>query len=75
MSDLHDDTNARTLTGPWRVSTFTNQGNCVQVAPTAGGVAVRNSNAPLEGTLYVSAAALATVLDGTRAGELDDLAR
>ena len=75
MSTLHQDTDAPTLTGPWRVSTFTNQGNCVQVAPIAGGVAVRNSNAPLDGTLYVSADALAAVLAGTRAGELDDLTR
>jgi hypothetical protein len=60
-------------TGPWRTSTFTNQGNCVELAPTAVGAALRNSNSPEQGTLHPSRAALAALLAGTTAGELDAL--
>jgi hypothetical protein len=71
MMDLHDSVS--TLTGPWRTSTFTNQGNCVEMAPTATGAAMRNSNSPDQGTLHPSRAAVAVLLAGTRAGLLDDL--
>ena len=74
MSDLHMKAGADVLTGPWRVSSFTNQGNCVELAPTVSGVALRNSNARDAGTLVVDRAALGTVLDAARAGALDDLA-
>jgi len=73
MSDLRTNPRAEDLTGPWRTSTFTNQGNCVEVAPTAIGVAVRNSNSREQGTLYFSKDELAAVLAAAQAGELDEL--
>jgi hypothetical protein len=73
MTDLANNHRARDLTGPWRTSTYTNQGNCVEVAPTEAGVAVRNSNSHEQGTLFFSREELALALIATRAGELDDL--
>lgn len=36
--------NSRAIIGPWRKSRYSNsQGNCVEVAPTTSGVAVRDS--------------------------------
>jgi hypothetical protein len=72
MSDLLSNRPAADLTGSWRTSTFTNQGNCVELAPTNAGVAVRNSNSHGQGTLYFSRSELAAALAGTKAGELDD---
>lgn len=59
----------------WRKSTYSGTGNdCVEMGATNGGVAIRNSNHPDDGTLIVPRAALAGLLDCTRSGELDHLA-
>lgn len=61
--------------GPWRVSSFTDgSGSCVEVAPAAGGVLVRNSNRPEAGAIHFTNAELRAFLLGARAGEFDDLA-
>lgn len=62
-------------TGPWRKSSFSGaQGNCVEIAPTADGVLVRNSNRPDEATIHYTKAELAAFLAGAKAGEFDNLA-
>lgn len=60
----------------WRKSSFSNgTGACVELAPLADGrIAVRNSNHPNAGTVYVTRAELSAYLDGAKAGEFDDLA-
>ena len=59
----------------WRKSTFSgDQGNCVEVADTGDGVAVRNSNRPDAGTVHFTRAEMAAWIAGCRAGEFDDLA-
>jgi hypothetical protein len=73
MKDLRRNHLAGVLTGAWRTSSFTNQGNCVELAPTVDGVALRNSNSREQGTLHVPRSALAAALDAARAGDLDDL--
>jgi hypothetical protein len=75
MSELHDKPPATTLTGPWRKSTFTNQGNCFELAPTTKGIALRNSNDHAQGVLYFTHAELVAFLAGAKAGEFDDLQR
>lgn len=62
-------------TGPWRKSTFSGaQGNCLEIAPTADGAAIRNSNRPEDGVILYTAAEIAAFLAGAKAGEFDDLA-
>lgn len=62
-------------TGPFRKSTYSGaQGNCVEIAPTTGGVLVRNSNRPDEAAIHYTKAELAAFLSGVKAGEFDDLA-
>lgn len=61
-------------TGPWRKSTFSNQQDCVELAPTSdGGVAVRNSNDHSLGTLSFTPTEWEAFLSGCKAGEFDDL--
>ena len=59
----------------WRTSSFTgsNGGTCVEVAATANGVLVRNSNRPHETPIAFTHAELAAWIDGCKAGEFDDL--
>lgn len=65
-------TDDRTLT--WRISTFSGTGaDCVAVADTGTGIAVRNSNHPDNGTIIVSPDALGALLASVKAGEQDDL--
>jgi hypothetical protein len=73
MSELYANPSVRALTGPWRKSTFTNQGNCFELAPTAQGIALRNSNDHGQGILYFTHAELVAFLAGAKAGEFDDL--
>jgi hypothetical protein len=48
----------------WRISTFSGSGNdCVALADTGEGVAMRNSNHPDDGTIEVDRHALAVLLD------------
>jgi hypothetical protein len=48
-------------------------GNCVEVAPTNGMVAVRDSKNPAGPTLMYTSAEWAAFLDGAKKGEFDDL--
>jgi hypothetical protein len=58
----------------WRVSSFTDNGTCVEVAGTPDGVLVRNSNARDAGTVAFTRAEMAAWIKGCKAGEFDDLA-
>lgn len=63
------------LTGPWRKATASGaNGNCVELAPTTTGVAVRDSKDPHGPVLNFTKAEIAAMLDGAKAGEFDDLA-
>jgi hypothetical protein len=73
MSEPEGEPGAIDLIGPWRKSTYTNQGNCFELAPTPQGVALRNSNDHGQGTLYFTYAELAAFLAGAKDGEFDDL--
>lgn len=56
----------------WRKSSYsTCTGACVEVAPTAGGVLVRDSKHPVEGTITFSRPAWAAFLAGAADGEFD----
>lgn len=58
----------------WRISSFSGQnGSCVAVAESGDTVLVRNSNHPDQGTLAVSADAMAAFVAAVAAGEYDDL--
>jgi len=57
----------------WRKSTFTDNGQCVEVAETDDGVLVRNSNHPDAGTVLFTRAEMAAWVLGCKAGEFDDL--
>lgn len=62
------------ITGEWRKSSYSGaNGNCVEIAPTADGVAIRNSNRPEAGTVEYTKAELAAFLAGVKDGEFDDL--
>jgi hypothetical protein len=58
----------------WRKSSYTDNGQCVEVAETDDGtVLVRNSNRPEAGTLTFTRGEIAAWVRGCRAGEFDDL--
>lgn len=64
----------------WRKSSFSGSmdepgtGNCVEVAPLAGGtIALRNSNHPEAGTVLFTRTELHAWIQGCKAGEFDDL--
>jgi hypothetical protein len=58
----------------WRkASASTIQGNCVELAPSDGGVAVRDSKDPGGPTLWFTREEIAAFLNGIKAGEFDDL--
>lgn len=60
----------------WRISTFSGTGaDCVAVADTGTGVAIRNSNHPDDGTIIVSCDALGTLLASVKASEEGDFVR
>jgi hypothetical protein len=62
------------ITGPWRKSTHSGaSGNCVEIAPTRDGVAIRNSNRPEQAPIAYTRAELAAFLAGAKDGEFDDL--
>ncbi|NUR60747.1 MAG: DUF397 domain-containing protein [Catenulispora sp.] len=59
----------------WRkASASAGNGQCVEAAPLADGVAVRDSKDPLGPILRFTAQEWATFLNGAKAGEFDDLA-
>jgi hypothetical protein len=58
----------------WRISTFSGTGaDCVEMADTGTGIAIRNSNHRADGTIIVSSAALGALLASVKAGEQGDL--
>jgi hypothetical protein len=59
----------------WRISSFsTASGTCVEVALVGDDtIAVRNSNAPENGTALFNRAEMRAWLLGVKAGEFDDL--
>jgi hypothetical protein len=59
----------------WQKSRLSNsQGDCVELAPLAGGdVAVRNSRFPDGPALIYTRAEIAALFDGVRKGEFDHL--
>ncbi|MGQ0775532.1 MAG: DUF397 domain-containing protein [Pseudonocardiales bacterium] len=60
----------------WRKSSFSAaEGNCVEVAALPENrIAVRNSNHPGDGVVYLTRPELAAWIKGVQAGEFDDLA-
>lgn len=59
----------------WRKSSFSAEGNCVELASTPdGGVAIRNSNDPAAGAVSFTRAEIEAFLLGAKAGEFDDMA-
>ncbi|MGH3449633.1 MAG: DUF397 domain-containing protein [Haloechinothrix sp.] len=62
--NTHDPTE---LTTAWRKSSYsTSTGNCVEVAPAAGGVVLRHSKRPAAGTITFPPRAWATVVEEAR---------
>lgn len=60
--------------GGWRKSSRSGAaGHCVEVAPYAGGVVVRNSNDPAAGGLAFTGPEFAAFVEGARAGDFDGL--
>lgn len=58
----------------WRLSSFTGDGDCVELAEDGDSVLVRNSNDREAGTLTFTRPELAAWIAGCKAGEFDDLA-
>ncbi|WP_245677757.1 DUF397 domain-containing protein [Nocardia acidivorans] len=56
------------------MSSFTDNGTCVEVAGAPGAVYVRNSNARDAGTVAFTRDEFSAWLSGVKAGEFDDLA-
>lgn len=61
------------VTGAWHKSTYSNQNDCVELAPTVDGVAVRDSKNPSAGTLLFTRAEMDAFLKGAKDGEFDHL--
>lgn len=59
----------------WRKSGRSASGNCVEVASTADGVAMRNSRFPDGEVLVYTRAEFTALLDDIKAGEFDNLIR
>jgi hypothetical protein len=59
---------------PWRKSSHSHINGCVEVAPTPGGVAVRDSKDPNGPVLRYTHAEWAAFLAGVRDGEFDRMA-
>ena len=60
----------------WRkAAASTANGNCVELAPTQDGVAMRDSKDPDGPVLRLTRQGLAALLASAKAGELDELAR
>lgn len=61
-------------TAEWRVSSFSDGMQCVEVAAIDGGIAVRDSKDPAGPVLHFTKGELLAFLQGAKAGEFDDLA-
>jgi len=55
----------------WRTASLCESGACVEVAPMADGVAIRNSTRPTGPVIYYSAAEWRTFLAGVKRDEFD----
>ena len=61
-------------TAQWRVSSFSDGMNCVEVAVIDGGISVRDSKDPAGPVLHFTRGEMLAFLQGAKAGEFDDLA-
>jgi hypothetical protein len=61
-------------TAQWRVSSFSDGMNCVEVAAVDGGIDVRDSKDPAGPVLHFTHGEMLAFLQGAKAGEFDDLA-
>jgi hypothetical protein len=61
-------------TARWRVSSFSDGMNCVEVAAIDGGIAVRDSKDPAGPVLHFTRGEILAFLQGAKAGEFDDMA-
>jgi hypothetical protein len=59
---------------PWRTATRSGGGNCVEVAPYNGMIAIRNSREPHGAILVYTPEEWAAFMDGAKKGEFDALA-
>jgi hypothetical protein len=76
MTDPHAPATDEVLAGArWRASTFTSGGECVEIAELGDHVAVRNSNHPAAGTVFLTPGEMAAFVSSVKAGELDRHAR
>jgi hypothetical protein len=75
MTEIRNGVPATVLEGAaWRKSAYSGaQGNCIEVAAVADGIAVRNSRDPQGPALIYTKAELAAFLAGAKDGEFDDL--
>jgi len=60
-------------TATWRVSSFSDGMNCVEVAAVDGGFAVRDSKDPAGPVLNFTHGEMLAFLQGAKAGEFDNL--
>ena len=61
-------------TAQWRVSSFSDGMNCVEVAVIDGDISVRDSKDPAGPVLHFTRGEMLAFLQGAKAGEFDDLA-
>lgn len=63
------------IIGPWQKAALSNGtgGGCFELAPTAQGVALRQSTDPASPVLYGTKHELLCLMDGIRKGEFDHL--
>lgn len=74
MSHTEDSVTSVIRKHNWRISSFTDRGNCVAVARCGDGqVAVCNSNHPTAGLVLFATTAMYDWIAGIKAGEFDDL--
>lgn len=57
----------------WRKSSFSNNGECVELADFGDGIGVRDSKDPDGAHLQFTRSELAAFIEGVKAGEFDDL--
>ncbi|MFV0132202.1 DUF397 domain-containing protein [Streptomyces sp. HMX87] len=74
MPPVRNGVRASSLDARWTKSRHSNaEGNCVEVAPVDGGIAMRNSRDPDGPALVYTSAEVAAFLAGAKDGEFDHL--
>lgn len=59
----------------WRKSSFSGEGNCVEMAVLPdGSIGMRNSKHPMRGVAVFTRSEIDAFLQGAKAGEFDDMA-